>query len=74
MLDPTTGRPASVPDAPERAADAPEVANGARNPEPSRPVGQRRKRDGGAPKAEDRRYPTSPAVAQSIRGRSGTVG
>ncbi len=37
MLDPTTGRPASVPDAPERAADAPEVANGARNSEPVSP-------------------------------------
>jgi len=38
MLDPTTGRPASVPGAPERAADAPEVANGSRNPEPSGPL------------------------------------
>ena len=33
MLDPTTGRPASVPDAPERAADAPEATNGQHNPE-----------------------------------------
>ncbi|MGD0983716.1 MAG: Rne/Rng family ribonuclease [Acidimicrobiales bacterium] len=38
MLDPTTGRPASVPDAPERAADAPEVASGARDPEPLGPL------------------------------------
>ncbi len=38
MLDPTTGRPASVPGAPERAADAPEVANGARSPEPRGPI------------------------------------
>ena len=34
MLDPTTGHPASVPDAPIGAADAPAVANGARDPEP----------------------------------------
>jgi len=33
MLDPTTGRPASAPDAPERATDTPEAANGARDPE-----------------------------------------
>ena len=33
MLDPTTGRPASVPDAPERVADAPEATNGQHNPE-----------------------------------------
>ena len=33
MLDPTTGRPASVPDAPKRAAAAAEVASGARNEE-----------------------------------------
>ncbi len=37
MLDPTTGRPASVPDAPKRAAGAPEVASGARNEEPLGP-------------------------------------
>ena len=35
MSDPTTGRPASVPDAPERAPGAPEAADGARNSEPS---------------------------------------
>ena len=33
MLDPTTGRPAPVPDAPNRATDAPEAADGARNKE-----------------------------------------
>ena len=38
MLDPTTGRPASVPDAPKRAAGAPEVASGARNEEPPAPL------------------------------------
>ncbi|MGO9963111.1 MAG: Rne/Rng family ribonuclease [Acidimicrobiales bacterium] len=34
MLDPTTGRPASVPNAPRGAAGAPEVASGAQNEEP----------------------------------------
>ncbi len=33
MLDPTTGRPAAAPDAPDGAAGAPEAAAGARNPE-----------------------------------------
>ena len=33
MLDPTTGRPAAAPDAPNRVADAPEAGAGARNPE-----------------------------------------
>ncbi|MGA2530255.1 MAG: Rne/Rng family ribonuclease [Acidimicrobiales bacterium] len=33
MLDPTTGRPAAAPDAPDRANDAPEAAYGGRNPE-----------------------------------------
>ena len=33
MLDPTTGRPAAAPDAPQGASGAPEAAHGARNPE-----------------------------------------
>ena len=37
MLDPTTGRPASVPDAPERATVAPEATSAAHNDEPLGP-------------------------------------
>ena len=74
MLDPTAGRPASVPDAPERATDAPEAPNSARNPELASSFADAASATVGPPRpkiGDSRPAPPMPKVPEAAQPRPG---
>ena len=67
MLDPTTGRPAAAPDAPNRVADAPERVVIVDEDVPGTMVPKLFVENERGDEAEDRRHQTSAIFAQGAR-------